>query len=68
MADHPDSRALDIVAGAVPQGGMSGAPCIDREGRLVALQHAVSEGRTRTRVRWTIDVVGLEGVRRALGP
>ncbi len=66
-ADRADATSLDLLAGSVPIGGMSGAPCVDANGRLVAIQRAVSAQTSGGTMRWRLEAVGLDGVRGALG-
>jgi S1-C subfamily serine protease len=59
----PLATRLVPVAGAIPIGGMSGGPVVDAEGRLVAIQRAVSEIIDDGRLDWRIDVVPLSPLR-----
>ncbi len=65
--DGADATSLEVLAGSIPIGGMSGAPCIGASGRLVAIQRAVSEHSSGGARAWRIDAVALDGVRASLG-
>ncbi|MCE9592859.1 MAG: serine protease [Planctomycetes bacterium] len=49
--------ALTLVAGCVPIGGISGAPCVDARGRLVSIQRGVTESVAGDETTWTLNVV-----------
>lgn len=57
---------LELSAGCVPIGGMSGAPCIDTRGRLVSIQRGVSDTFSKGRASSTLDVVPIDGLRGAM--
>lgn len=61
---HP--AQLELTAGCVPIGGMSGAPCVDVRGHLVSIQRAVTDTFKDGRAFSTLDVVAVEGLRAAL--
>jgi hypothetical protein len=63
-ADAADTLAL--VAGCVPIGGISGAPCVDAKGKLVAIQRAVTELTLDDEATWTLKVVSVAGLGEAL--
>jgi hypothetical protein len=65
-ASEPSSTSLQLLAGAVPIGGISGAPCIDARGRIVAVVRAVTDRIENSATSWTVDVVLVDAFREAL--
>jgi hypothetical protein len=61
-----DLLQLELVAGCVPMGGISGAPCVDPRGKLVAIQRAYTDVLKDGHGRATLNVVPNEGVRSAI--
>jgi hypothetical protein len=61
-----DAAQLDLTAGCVPIGGMSGAPCIDAAGRLVSIQRGVSDTFRDGRALSSLNVVALDALRAAV--
>lgn len=51
--------AVDPVAGCIPEGGMSGAPVVDAEGRAVAIQTGVTRLQDGEAITFRIDVTAL---------
>ncbi len=65
-APEASSTNLEMLAGAVPIGGMSGAPCIDARGRIVAIERAVTDRIVNSSTQWTVEVVLVDALREAL--
>lgn len=60
------ATSLEMIAGAVPIGGFSGAPCIDVAGRVVGIERAVTDSSSGGKLTWTLEVVGLDDLRAEL--
>jgi hypothetical protein len=52
------------LVGCVPEGGMSGGPIVDQEGRIVAILTAVSRSRVGDGVRFEVEAAPLERARK----
>ena len=52
------------LVGCVPEGGMSGGPIVDQEGRVVAILTAVSRSRVGDGVRFEVEAAPLERARK----
>ena len=61
-----DDKTLELLAGCVPLGGISGAPCTDEHGTLVAIERGYTESQHDNRTVVTLDVVPTDGVLSAL--
>jgi len=61
-----DAAQLELIAGCVPMGGISGAPCVDARGRLISIQRGVTETVESGRATSTLNVVAIAGLRAAI--
>lgn len=61
-----DAAQLELSAGCVPIGGISGAPCIDARGRLISIQRGVTDTITNGHAVSTLNVVATNGLRAAI--
>ena len=66
-ARKDDGSQLDLTAGCVPIGGISGAPCVDARGRLISIQRGVTDTFQSGRALSTLSVVPILELRAALG-
>jgi hypothetical protein len=61
-----DPAQLELIAGCVPTGGISGAPCVDASGRLISIQRGVTDTLRNGRAVTTLNVVATAELRAAI--
>lgn len=61
-----DPSRLELVAGCVPMGGISGGPCIDERGMLVGIQRAIIDTQEADQPIVILDVVPIDAAKSTL--